>query len=345
MSAQPESMSDLPESVRQERDNAAQRVRDGLRCLQLSGAIFLHAQFTAPWAYQSADTASLEAMIQSNGRRVIVFHIFTEGASIVALPSGDRIDVESGDIVILPFADPHVCGHPSVANPIDIRRLWPPKPWPPIAVIRHGAGGPRTSMVCGYLLSDDLPLNPVLASLPALIRVRPRGGPLSRWVEASVDYALHASPRGAEGDPLLQRLPELLFTECLSEFAATDPNANQGWLAGLQDPAVGKALAGMHRDPQIGWTLESLAKRAGASRSVLDQRFRTLLGKAPMAYLAAWRFQLAARQLRTTPATIAEVATAVGYGSEASFSKAFKRHVGLSPGEWRAQTTAQPTGR
>jgi hypothetical protein len=127
-------------------------VRDGLRCLQLSGSIFLHAQFTAPWAYQSADTASLEATIQSNGRRVIVFHIFTEGSSIVALPSGHRIDdVAPGDIVILPFADPHVCGHPTIANPIDIRRLWPPKPWPPIAMIRHGAG--RSAHVDGLRLS------------------------------------------------------------------------------------------------------------------------------------------------------------------------------------------------
>jgi AraC family transcriptional regulator, alkane utilization regulator len=340
MSAQPESLSELPE-----RQDPAQQVRDGLRCLQLSGAIFLLAQFTRPWAYESADSESLEAMFQPRGRRVIVFHIFTEGQAIVGLPRGDQVDVEPGDVVILPFGDQHLFGHPSLRDATPIRRLWPPQPWSPLTVIRHGGGGPRTSMVCGYLLSDDVPLNPVLASLPALMRVRPRGGPLSRWVEASVDYALHASTRSADGDPLLQRLPELLFTECLCEFAATDPNANQGWLAGLQDPAVGKALAGMHRDPQIAWTLESLAKRAGASRSVLDQRFRALLGKAPMSYLAAWRFQLAARQLRTTPATLAEVATAVGYGSEASFSKAFKRHVGSSPGEWRAQTAAQFTGR
>jgi AraC-like DNA-binding protein len=96
----------------------------------------------------------------------------------------------------------------------------------------------------------------------------------------------------------------------------------------------------MHRQPQSPWTLDSLAKRAGASRSVLDQRFRKLLGKAPMAYLAAWRVQLAARELRTTSATLAEIAEGIGYGTEASFSKAFKRHAGVSPGEWRAQQVA-----
>jgi AraC-like DNA-binding protein len=269
---------------------------------------------------------------------VIVFHIFTEGRAIVGV-RGQRVDVEAGDVVILPFGDQHLFGYPRLEGATPIRRLWPPQPWSPMTVIRHGGGGAQMSMVCGYLLSDDVPLNPVLASLPALMRVRPRGGELSRWVEASVQYALHATPRGTDDDPLLQRLPELLFTECLCEFVATAPEANQGWLAGLQDPAVGKALASMHRDPQIGWTLESLAKRSGASRSVLDQRFRTLLGRAPMAYLAAWRFQLAARKLRTTSATLADVAASVGYGSEASFSKAFKRHAGISPGEWRTQLT------
>jgi len=335
MSAQPESLSDLPA-----REDAAQRVRDGLRCLQLSGAIFLLAQFTAPWAYESADEASFHAMVKPRGRRVIVFHIFTEGQAIVGL-RGEQVDVEPGDVVILPNGDQHSFGHPSLRNATPLRRLWPPQPWSAMTVIRHGGGGPRTSMVCGYLLSDDVPLNPVLGSLPALMRVRPRGGPLARWVQASVDYALHAATRQAsEDDPLLQRLPELLFTECLCEFAASDPDANEGWLAGLQDPAVGKALAGMHRQPQSPWTLDSLAKRAGASRSVLDQRFRKLLGKAPMAYLAAWRVQLAARELRTTNATLAEIAEGIGYGTEASFSKAFKRHAGVSPGEWRAQQVA-----
>src|SRR4029450_7306483 len=121
------------------------------------------------------------------------------------------------------------------------------------------------------------------------------------------------------------------------EFAVTDLQSDGGWLAGLRDPAVGKALACMHREPEAPVPLETPAKRAGPSRSVLDQRFRTLLGKAPMAYLAAWRVQLAARRLRTTNATLAEIAEGVGYGNEASFSKAFKRHAGISPGEWRAQ--------
>jgi AraC-like DNA-binding protein len=127
-------------------------------------------------------------------------------------------------------------------------------------------------MVCGYFICDDLPANPVLGSLPPFIRVRPSGGPLSRWVGASVEYALHATlHRRADDDPLLQRLPELLFTECLCDYAAKAPEADRGWLAGLSDPTVGRVLACMHREPERPWSLKELAKRAATSRSVLDE--------------------------------------------------------------------------
>jgi transcriptional regulator GlxA family with amidase domain len=128
----------------------------------------------------------------------------------------------------------------------------------------------------------------------------------------------------------------LLFIESLCEFVRQSPEAvGVGWLAALGDPVVGRALAGMHRKPARGWTLEGLAKSAASSRSVLDERFREDLGVARMSYLTSWRLLLAGRQLRTSGATIAEVAEAVGYGSEASFNRAFKRHVGEAPGEWR----------
>jgi AraC-like DNA-binding protein len=193
-------------------------------------------------------------------------------------------------------------------------------------------------MVCGYLYCDDLPFNPVLASLPRVMRVRPSGGPLAQWVDASVQYALHASSSQVEADDLLlQRLPELLFIECLCEYARSAPEPASGWLQALADPIVGRALACVHREPQYAWTVSELAKRAASSRSVLDERSRALLGLAPMGYLAAFRLQLAARQLRTTGASLAETADAVGYGSEASFSRAFKRHAGVAPSLWREQ--------
>jgi AraC-like DNA-binding protein len=310
-------------------------VRDGLRCLQLSGAIFFRASWSAPWAYESPESTEVVQMLKPGDRRVILFHIFTEGSCQLELSRGGNTDVAAGDVLIFPFADQHKMGDPSVADAIPIGELMPPLPWATMPAITFGGGGRPAAMVCGYLYCDDLPFNPVLASLPPVVRIRSSSGPLARWVAASVEYALHASERSADDDPVLKRLPELLFTECLCDYAIRS-EADAGWLAGLADPVVGRALACMHREPKQAWTLEELARRAAASRSVLDERFRRLLGQAPMSYLTSWRLQLASRQLRTTDATLAEIAEAVGYSSEASFSRAFKRHVGRSPGEWRA---------
>ncbi|RPH64304.1 MAG: AraC family transcriptional regulator [Myxococcaceae bacterium] len=328
MSTQPNELSEQPGAA----------IRAGLRCLQLDGAIFLRAEFTAPWAYETPSCEQVMRLMKARGQRVVLFHIFTEGSCRIRLERGGTIeDFSAGDIVIFPSGDQHTVGYPSVDGAVPIQQLWPPQPWGLMPLMTHGGGGARTAMVCGYLLSDDAPFNPVLESLPPMIKVRPSGGPLARWVEASVDYALHATDRRAGDDPLLRRLPELLVTECLCDFAARRPPEETGWLAALSDPTVGRALGLMHRQPAHPWALQELARRAATSRSVLDERFRTLLGRAPMAYLTAWRLQLAARELRTTTASLAEVAGAVGYASEASFSKAFKRHVGVSPGEWRSR--------
>ncbi len=335
MSEIPPNMSESPQAPADAPDRL---VRDGLRCLQLSGAIFLRAHFSAPWAYESPPSEQIVAQLKPGDRRVILFHIFTEGSCRIRVgSSGDVTQIEAGDIAIFPFADQHRVGDPSTDSPVTLAQLMPPPPWNELPVIRFGKGGAPTSMVCGYLYCDDLPFNPVLASLPPVIRVRPAGGPLAEWVDASIKYALRASEARADDDPLMQRLPELLFIECLCEYATRQRQADNGWLAGLADPIVGRALAAVHRHPEQAWTLNDLAKHASTSRSVLDERFRVLLGQAPMSYVSAWRLQLASRKLRTSNATLAEIADAIGYGSEASFSRAFKRHVGVAPSEWRAR--------
>lgn len=338
MAGKPTDMSETPPELA----DTDRLLRDGLRCLQLSGAIFLRAHFSAPWAYASPSGDQIVQMLQPAGRRVVLFHIITEGECRLRLERGEQAELRAGDIAIFPHADAHCLGNPSLERPVPVAQLLPPPPWSSFPVIDYGGGGAPMTMVCGYLYSDDLPLNPVLGSLPNLIRVRSSGGPLSQWVEASIQYALHAaSGRGVADDPLLQRLPELLFMECLCEFVRQQPAADSGWLAALVDPVVGRALAHLHRQPQFPWTLKELARRAASSRSVLDERFRGLLGQAPMSYLTSFRLQLAGRQLRTTNDTLAEIADAIGYGSEASLSRAFKRHVGVSPGQWRQPQAAQ----
>src|SRR5204862_2845080 len=129
----------------------------------------------------------------------------------------------------------------------------------------------------------------------------------------------------------LARLSELMFVETIRRHLETLPDAETGWLAGLRDPLVGHALSLLHGDPAAPWTVESLARAVAISRSVLAERFALMVGQPPMQYLALWRMQLASRLL-ADGGSLAAVAEAIGYESEAAFSRAFKKLVGESPG-------------
>lgn len=142
-----------------------------------------------------------------------------------------------------------------------------------------------------------------------------------------------AAPR-AGTENVLARLSELVFVETIRRHIETLPETETGWLAGLRDPLVGRALAALHGAPTEAWTVERLAREAGLSRSVLAERFAALVGRPPMQYLALWRMQLAGRLL-ADGAPVAEAAATVGYESEAAFSRAFKKMVGCAPGLWR----------
>jgi AraC-like DNA-binding protein len=157
------------------------------------------------------------------------------------------------------------------------------------------------------------------------------GGGIGALVMSAVKESSHARP-GSEN--VLARLSELMFVETVRRYLETLPAGQTGWLAGLRDPLVGKALSALHGEPAAAWTVDSLARRVGASRSVLAERFTTMVGQPPMQYLTLWRMQLAARALIDGRA-VADVAAAAGYDSEAAFSRAFKKVLGQAPGTWR----------
>jgi AraC-like DNA-binding protein len=340
MTGKPKNLADLPPELTAvaQRENLLQL---GLKGLPLTGAIFLRSDFTSPWAYDSPMGREVAAMLKQVDRSVILFHIVAEGRCRVALGDGAEIEPSAGDVVILPAADQHRMSSREPAQAVPLGTLIAPPPWASMPMIRHGGGGELTRIVCGYLCSDEVPFNAVMSTLPPLIHVRAAGGPLAKWIESSVHYALDQTERpGADSDPLLQRLPELLFMEALRHYVRHQPPSETGWLAATADPIVARALAYLHHQPEHDWSLNELAERAGASRSVLDERFRSLLGRAPMTYLAGFRLELAARELRTTDKSVAEIGAGVGYGTEASFSRAFKRQIGVSPSHWRGRRQA-----
>jgi AraC-like DNA-binding protein len=297
--------------------------------LRFSGAIFLRAEYTEPWAYEAVDGPTTASLLHPGAANVVLFHLVAAGRCWIAVGDGDRHWADSGDVIVLPYGDQHTMGGTEPAETVSIMTFMDPPPWSEFPVLRLGAGGPRTDVVCGYIHCDDPLFDPTIRTLPPVFVVRPDED-AARWVRASIDYAIAA---GSEST----RLPELLVAEVLRLHLSTAPAADRGLLAALRDPVLAPALAAIHRAPERKWTVADLAAKASASPSLLDQRFRQLLGRAPIRYLADWRMHVAADLLSSTELTVFDVARRVGYDAEEAFSRAFKRERGESPSAWRSR--------
>jgi AraC-like DNA-binding protein len=303
---------------------------DVLGRIRLSGALFLKGQYSAPWAFDSPGSCALVDLLAPGAERLIVFHVVRRGHLWISA-GGHHMEFEAGDLAILPASHRHWMGSEELVEPVPIRELLPPTPWNEIPVLRHGGDGAATELVCGYFRCDELLFNSFLRSLPPVIKIRPVGT-VAALLEAVLGRALEDGP----GCGTAVRLPELLLVEALRLYSADAPRAT-GWLAATNDPIVSRALKLMHDDPVRDWTVDELSRAAATSRSVLGERFRALLGQSPMHYLVEWRMQLAASLLVGTELRLAAIAEKSGYGSEAAFSRAFHRHVGVSPAQWRAK--------
>lgn len=309
---------------------------DVLRRVRLSDAVFLRGEFSAPWGFTSTDAAALAQVLVPGARRLVLLHLAVEGRFHIRLATGEQADVEAGDAIVLPYCDVHTMTSPGHARARAITELLPPLPWRELPVVaRDAGGGEPTRILCGYLDCDDLLFNPLLGALPRLIHLRGARSAAAEWRRASLRYVAEET-RGAGGCfELLARIPELVLVDCLRQYAEELPPGRKSWLAALHDPLLGRALAELHAQPDARWTVDDLARRVAVSRSVRAERFSAVLGVSPMRYLAQWRLQLAAELLRTTRLGMAALAGRVGYESEAAFSRAFKRHLGVSPAHWR----------
>jgi AraC-like DNA-binding protein len=256
------------------------------------------------------------------------------------------VRLRAGDVLVLPHGNAYAMstapgshGGPDPEEVLTFMRQMVAGQLP--FTVREGGEGPeRLRLVCGFLGCDVRPFNPLLATLSRLLHLRrdsrSSGDPLEQLIDITVAESRERRPGG---ECVRLRLSELMFVEVVREHLAMLPAEQTGWLAGLRDPLVGRALALLHERATHPWTLARLAREVGSSRSTLADRFAQLVGRPPMRYLAHWRMQLAARLLADGTAKISAIASDVGYDSEAAFSRAFKKIVGMAPATWRQGLT------
>src|SRR5438477_980344 len=317
---------------------------DVLKSLRLEGAIYLNAEFTAPWCVQSKfGLASVKARL-AGAEQVLFFHFLTEGHCKVRLvDSMEALDVAAGDLVIFPNQDNHVMGSDLHLAPVEAASLIGPDAAVEADMIqmRHGGGGAATRFVCGYLACSRSVCRPLLEALPRVLRIPIGDGPAAALLRELLRVGVRESSAARPGtETMLAKLSELMFVEAMRRYAESLPPEGKGWLAGVRDAHIGRALALLHGEPGRAWTVDELAREVALSRSALAERFAALVGEPPMQYLMRWRLALAAQTLRSGGDAIARVAERSGYESEAAFNRAFKREFGMPPAAWRK---ARPT--
>ena len=309
-----------------------------LRSIRLTGGIFLEANFTAPWSVQTRLAVDDYAPFQVKPPLLIAYHFVIEGKALLSIEGGSTVEARAGEVVLLPRNDVHILASSTGLKPTDARQLIHAAPDGGLAKVSHGGGGEKTHLVCGFLGSEEA-YNPLIATLPRMLKLDIREGVLRDWVDASVRYAASELTAGRFASPsLLSRLSELLFVEAMRHYSLTAADQDVGWLKGVADPQIGRALAAIHQDIASPWSAESLAREVSMSRSAFVDRFTTLTGMPPIRYLTLWRLQMARRGFRETRKTVDQLAQEVGYGSAEAFSRAFKREFGMSPADWRSRS-------
>ncbi len=301
-----------------------------LSTLRLRGRVFCVSQFSAPWS----------VALSRDG--LAHFHVVERGTAWLRRP-GERTPVQlrAGDLVLLPRGSDHVLSDATATPPVRLAELLAQGSSRP-GVLQHGGGGSRTDLICGAFEFESGVDGPIASLLPPLIHVP--AATARAWLKPTLDLLAREARRGGQGSTvLIARLTEIVFVQAARTWVAEQAAGRGGWLGALRDGRIAAALALVHRAPERAWQVATLARGVGMSRSPFAARFRALVGVPPIEYLGRWRMHLAMVLLRDQEAPVARVAERVGYESEAAFSKAFKRYVGLPPSRFRRHDSSHST--
>lgn len=272
-----------------------------------------------------------ECAIRTEGADGAIFHVLLSGEAELVRDGGPPLLLAAGDFVVVPHGDGHVIRTSRDADPLPLRAL-PVERAEGLPCVRAGAGERRAAVVCGTFRFPGPGRDLLLRAMPPFLHA-PASGEHGAWLDASVRLLGAELSEGRPGAAhFAAKVAELLLLQALRSHALTREAA--GWLRATADPCLGPALALVHHQPAGDWTADHLARRVARSRTVFYDRWTRVMGEPPLAYLTRLRMVLARERLRGK-ASVAEVAASVGYGSEAAFSRAFRRHVGTTPTTWR----------
>ena len=295
-----------------------------LHLLRLTGTLYCRGEFTQPWAI---DIPALPGMMS--------FIVITSGKAWLELESGESRLLEPGTLTLIPHGRPHRFKSDPSARAQPLFDIPVEKVSEHYQIMRHGGGGELTQSTYGAMSLDHVSAERLIAALPPVLQ-------LDSWEEDSswLQSTLRLIAREARslrpgGETVITRLADILVIQTIRAWLETAPEAQQGWFKALRDPQLGRALAVIHRNPEMEHTLISLAACAGMSRSLFAARFTQMLGEPAMRYLTQWRMKLAHRRLQETSEPLSVLAAEVGYQSEAAFCRAFKREFGMPPGAVR----------
>jgi AraC-like DNA-binding protein len=318
---------------------ATDTLSDVLKTVRLTGAAYFDIAAQEPWSVHSPAREVILPRILPGADHLIAYHVVTAGRCFASLDGGEAVPVEAGEVVVFTNADPHVMSssagmraEPPSADMIDIADAG----LLPFHLNLISGGAASAKLVCGYLACDAKPFNPLLEALPPMLKAGDPRRNDAGWLGQFIHFAVaEVAEKRAGSESVLTKLSELMFIDVVRRYIEMLPPQDTGWLAGLRDPAVGKALALIHARPSFSWTIEGLARQCGTSRTVMAERFVQLVGVPPMHYLAKWRMQVASEMLNRGNANMATIAGEIGYESEAAFSRAFKKMLGVPPSTWR----------
>ena len=302
---------------------------DILTRLSLQGTLYFRTSFTEPWGVR----------VPAFGN-VTRFHYVHRGEARIRVEGAERtVDLKQGDLAIVPHGSAHVllCRHTGPDNALPLDDILARSGFPGHGTLVWGGGESQqdTQLICGHFAVADGSRHILLDRLPPLIHLRGYGDELGPWLEATL-RVIGAEAGGARlgGDLIALKMSEAIFAQAIRAHIEQSAAA-EGDLAGFADVHIGRALTAFHGTPASDWTVEKLAREAGLSRTGFAERFTSRLGVTPMSYVTSWRMQIAREALSSRHLTVVETAEICGYASESSFSRVFKKEIGLSPAAFR----------